>query len=100
LNSALRAAAKRGECAKLVANLPYQIASPLIIELLIAGVGLLAFTVQKEVAERLRATEKDDAYGPLSIMAQMLGSADNRPTRMGLVTPRSPIKVGSQKDRP
>ena len=76
LNSALRAAAKRGECAKLVANLPYQIASPLIIELLIAGVGLLAFTVQKEVAERLRATEKDDAYGPLSIMAQMLAKVE------------------------
>src|SRR5689334_2745389 len=40
---------------KLVANLPYNIASPLVIELLIAGVELLAFTVQKEVADRLRA---------------------------------------------
>src|SRR3954471_19764506 len=40
---------------KLVANLPYNIASPLIIELLVAGVRLLAFTVQKEVALRLRA---------------------------------------------
>jgi 16S rRNA (adenine1518-N6/adenine1519-N6)-dimethyltransferase len=57
---------------KLVANLPYNIASPLAIELLIAGVDLLAFTVQKEVADRLRATEKDDSYGPLSVMAQML----------------------------
>jgi len=34
------------------------------------------------------------------IMAQMLGSADSRPTRMGLVSPRSPIRVGSQNDRP
>jgi SAM-dependent methyltransferase len=40
---------------KLVANLPYNIASPLVIELLIAGVEVLAFTVQKEVADRLRA---------------------------------------------
>lgn len=61
-----------GGAIKLVANLPYNIASPLAIELLIAGVDLLAFTVQKEVADRLRATEKDDSYGPLSVMAQML----------------------------
>src|SRR5438876_920704 len=44
-----------GRKSKLVANLPYNIASPLIIELLIAGVEILAFTVQKEVADRLRA---------------------------------------------
>ena len=61
---------------KLVANLPYNIASPLVIELLIAGVELLAFTVQKEVADRLRATEKDDAYGPLSVMSQMLSRVE------------------------
>ena len=36
-----------GRPKKLVANLPYHIASPLIIDLLIAGVELLAFTVQK-----------------------------------------------------
>jgi 16S rRNA (adenine1518-N6/adenine1519-N6)-dimethyltransferase len=61
---------------KLVANLPYNIASPLIIELLIAGVNLLAFTVQKEVADRLRATEQDDEYGPLSVTAQMLARVE------------------------
>ncbi len=61
---------------KLVANLPYNIASPLVIELLIAGVSLLAFTVQKEVADRFRAGSNDDAYGPLSVMAQMLGRVD------------------------
>jgi 16S rRNA (adenine1518-N6/adenine1519-N6)-dimethyltransferase len=61
---------------KLVANLPYNIASPLIIDLLIAGVELLAFTVQKEVADRLRAKENDDAYGPLSVMAQLLSRVE------------------------
>jgi 16S rRNA (adenine1518-N6/adenine1519-N6)-dimethyltransferase len=61
---------------KLVANLPYNIASPLIIELLIAGVDVLVFTVQKEVADRLRATEKDDAYGPLSVIAGMLAQVE------------------------
>jgi 16S rRNA (adenine1518-N6/adenine1519-N6)-dimethyltransferase len=61
---------------KLVANLPYNIASPLIIELLIAGTDLLAFTVQKEVADRLRAPAGSDAYGPLSVMAQMLAQVE------------------------
>lgn len=61
---------------KLIANLPYNIASPLIIEMLICGVGLLAFTVQKEVADRLRAAAGSDDYGPLSVMAQMLGEVE------------------------
>ena len=75
LVDAIRAAATpRGQAAKLVANLPYNIASPLVIELLIAGVELLAFTVQKEVADRLRAAAGSEAYGPLTVMAQMLGA--------------------------
>jgi 16S rRNA (adenine1518-N6/adenine1519-N6)-dimethyltransferase len=61
---------------KLVANLPYNIASPLVIELLIAGVDLLAFTVQKEVADRLRAQADSDAYGPLTVMAQLLSDVE------------------------
>jgi 16S rRNA (adenine1518-N6/adenine1519-N6)-dimethyltransferase len=61
---------------RLVANLPYNIASPLVIELLIEGVDLLAFTVQKEVADRLRAPADSDAYGPLSVMAQMLAEVE------------------------
>ncbi|HEY7120807.1 MAG TPA: rRNA adenine dimethyltransferase family protein, partial [Tepidisphaeraceae bacterium] len=61
---------------KLVANLPYNIASPLVIELLIAGVDLLAFVVQKEVADRLKAREGSDDYGPLSVMAQMLSRVE------------------------
>ena len=61
---------------KLVANLPYNIASPLVIELLIAGVDLLAFTVQKEVADRLRGTPDSDDYGPLTVMAQLLADVE------------------------
>jgi 16S rRNA (adenine1518-N6/adenine1519-N6)-dimethyltransferase len=56
---------------KLVANLPYNIASPLVIELLLAGVSTLVFTVQKEVADRLNTTGGEN-YGPLSVMAQLL----------------------------
>ncbi len=61
---------------KLVANLPYNIASPLIIELLGTGVDLLAFTVQKEVADRLRAPAGSDAYGLLSVMVQLLSRVE------------------------
>lgn len=67
---------RQGRRPKLVANLPYNIASPLIIDLLIAGVGLLAFTVQKEVAERLRAPAGTEEYGMLSVMAQLLSDVE------------------------
>jgi 16S rRNA (adenine1518-N6/adenine1519-N6)-dimethyltransferase len=76
LLEAVRAARAEGRSAKLVANLPYNIASPLVIELLIEGVEVLAFTVQKEVADRLRAGAGSDAYGPLTVMAQMLGRVE------------------------
>src|SRR6185295_914578 len=56
LNAQLLAAIQSAKAPpKLIANLPYNIASPLIIELLLAGVDLLASTVQKEVAGRLKA---------------------------------------------
>ena len=74
LTAALLAAPHRPK--KLVANLPYNIASPLVIELLIEGLDLLAFTVQKEVADRLRATAGSDAYGPLTVMIQMLSTVE------------------------
>jgi 16S rRNA (adenine1518-N6/adenine1519-N6)-dimethyltransferase len=72
----LRAARGRGQSVKLVANLPYNIASPLVIELLLAGVEVLAFTVQKEVADRLRAEAGSEDYGPLTVMAQMLARVE------------------------
>ncbi|MDB5319364.1 MAG: rsmA 2 [Phycisphaerales bacterium] len=76
LSASLREAAKLGKPVKLVANLPYNIASPLVIEMLIAGVDLLVFVVQKEVADRLRGKEGTDDYGPLTVMAQMLSKVE------------------------
>lgn len=61
---------------KLVANLPYNIASPLVIELLIEGLDLLVFTVQKEVGDRLRAAAGSDSYGPLTVTAQLLSQVE------------------------
>ena len=74
LNAELLAAIVPG-ATRLVANLPYNIASPLVIELLRAGVQTLAFTVQKEVADRL-ASVGGEGYGPLSVMAQLLAEVE------------------------
>ena len=68
----IRSAIAAGQTVRLVANLPYNIASPLVIELLIEGASLLAFTVQKEVGQRLKAPCGSDEYGPLTVIAQLL----------------------------
>lgn len=59
-------------CVKLVANLPYQSATPLVMNLLVdfPQVRRLCFTVQAEVGERIRAEPNCKTYGPLSIIAQ------------------------------
>jgi 16S rRNA (adenine1518-N6/adenine1519-N6)-dimethyltransferase len=63
---------------KLVANLPYVIATPLVINLLIGSPtpALLVFTVQRELADRLAAAHDTADYGPLSILAQALGAVE------------------------
>lgn len=60
--------------AKLVANLPYQAATPLIMNLLLdySQVRRLCFTVQAEVGERITSGPNCKAYGPLSIFSQLI----------------------------
>lgn len=76
LLEAVEQARSAGHRVKLVANLPYNIASPLVIEMLLAGADLLAFTVQKEVALRINSPAGGEDYGPLSVMAQMLAQVE------------------------
>lgn len=87
---------------KLVSNLPYNIAGPLVAELLVdtwrsvngvvaAGTddgrtseapalppacSMLAFTVQYEMAQRMRATAGTDNYGPLGVIIQLLAKVE------------------------
>ncbi len=63
---------------KLVANLPYQIATPLLMNLLIdyPAVRRMVFTVQKEVADRITASHGCKAFGPLSILCQVLSKVE------------------------
>jgi 16S rRNA (adenine1518-N6/adenine1519-N6)-dimethyltransferase len=59
---------------KLVANLPYQVASPALVNLLLGDPPPVryCFTVQKEVADRFLAQPRTKDYGPLSILFQAL----------------------------
>jgi len=63
-----------GGAYKLVANLPYQVATPLLVDslLLVPPFERLVCTVQREVGERLVAPVGTDAYGPASVVAQFL----------------------------
>jgi len=60
----------------LVANLPYNIATALIVKALESGrFARLVFLVQREVGERLVARAGDDDYGALSLTIERFTSA-------------------------
>lgn len=58
---------------KLVANLPYSVASPILVELAQArrGPERMVATLQLEVARRLMAAADDDDYGVLTLLVQL-----------------------------
>jgi 16S rRNA (adenine1518-N6/adenine1519-N6)-dimethyltransferase len=61
------------DATKLVANLPYNVATPLIVESLdgLPNIGLWCVMVQREVADRLFATPSTKAYGAVSVLVQL-----------------------------
>jgi 16S rRNA (adenine1518-N6/adenine1519-N6)-dimethyltransferase len=67
----------RGRPTTLVANLPYQVATPLILDLLVGTPAIQSFTVmvQREVGERLAAAPGEDAYGAVSAKIAFLAEA-------------------------
>lgn len=63
-----------GVQAKIVANLPYNIATPLLIDWLSIEpwppwYDMMVLMFQREVAERIVARENDEAYGRLAVLA-------------------------------
>jgi 16S rRNA (adenine1518-N6/adenine1519-N6)-dimethyltransferase len=70
----VRAVAGSGRPVKLVANLPYDVATPLLIELLCGPLEFarMVVTVQQEVGMRLAAETNTQDYGPVSVVAQRL----------------------------
>ncbi|MEX0760255.1 MAG: 16S rRNA (adenine(1518)-N(6)/adenine(1519)-N(6))-dimethyltransferase RsmA, partial [Tistlia sp.] len=67
---------------RIVANLPYNVATPLLLGWLAAlardpqAFESLTLMFQKEVAERLAAVPRSKAYGRLSVMTQWLCTVD------------------------
>ena len=62
-----------GEGWRVAANLPYNVATPILMELLKLGaprISTMALMFQREVADRLVATPADDAFGALSVQVQ------------------------------
>jgi 16S rRNA (adenine1518-N6/adenine1519-N6)-dimethyltransferase len=62
-----------GGPARLIANLPYSVATAVVIEALATGAFTDAFVmVQREVGERWAAGPGDDAYGAVSVKLRVL----------------------------
>jgi 16S rRNA (adenine1518-N6/adenine1519-N6)-dimethyltransferase len=59
---------------KLVANLPYNVATPLVAESLdgLPGIELWCVMVQREVADRFFAEPETKAYGAVSVLLQLV----------------------------
>jgi 16S rRNA (adenine1518-N6/adenine1519-N6)-dimethyltransferase len=75
-------AAIAGRPFRLVANLPYGAATPLMLALLVdfpACEGMFV-TIQREVADRLLAKPSTKDYGPISIVAQALARIERLAT--------------------
>lgn len=62
---------------KIVSNLPYNIATPLIMDILEQAsdlIELMVLMVQREVAERLTTTKGSSAYGTVTVLMGLLSS--------------------------
>ncbi|MFC4403566.1 16S rRNA (adenine(1518)-N(6)/adenine(1519)-N(6))-dimethyltransferase RsmA [Gracilibacillus xinjiangensis] len=71
---------------KVVANLPYYITTPILMQLLMAKLPLSSITVmiQREVAERMAAVRNTKEYGSLSIAIQYYTEAS-----IGMIVPKT-----------
>ncbi len=62
------------DATKLVSNLPYNVATPILVESLdgLPNVALWCVMVQREVADRLFAERSTKAYGAVSVLVQLV----------------------------
>ena len=76
---------------KLVANLPYNVATPVVAESLdgLPEVELWCVMVQREVADRFFATPGTKAYGAVSVLVQLVAERTGfRPVSRNVFRPR------------
>jgi 16S rRNA (adenine1518-N6/adenine1519-N6)-dimethyltransferase len=80
---------------KLVANLPYNIATPLIVESLdgLPQIGRWTVMVQREVADRLFAVPSTKAYGAVSVLVQLVAERTGfHPVSRNVFRPRPNVE--------
>ena len=80
---------------KLVANLPYNIATPLVVESLdgLPAVVLWCVMVQREVADRFFANPSTKAYGAVSVLIQLVGERTGfHPVSRNVFRPRPNVE--------
>jgi 16S rRNA (adenine1518-N6/adenine1519-N6)-dimethyltransferase len=89
----LRAAAPGAT--KLVANLPYNVATPLVVESLdgLPNVRLWCVMVQREVADRFFAEPSTKAYGAVSVLIQLVAERSGfHPVSRNVFRPRPNVE--------
>ncbi|MEN3340645.1 MAG: rRNA (adenine1518-N6/adenine1519-N6)-dimethyltransferase [Actinomycetota bacterium] len=80
---------------KLVANLPYNVATPLLVESLdgLPQIGLWCVMVQREVADRLFAVPQTKQYGAVSVLVQLVcGRSGFHPVSRTVFRPRPNVE--------
>jgi len=80
---------------KLVANLPYNVATPLVVESLdgLPDVGLWCVMVQREVADRFFASPSTKAYGAVSVLIQLVAERTGfHPVSRNVFRPRPNVE--------
>ncbi|MEG1948721.1 MAG: rRNA adenine dimethyltransferase family protein, partial [Clostridia bacterium] len=83
-----------GQPYKIVANIPYNITSPLLMKFLEESTNVTSVTlmVQKEVAERLVAKPSSSNYGALTVVVAYFGTAKIcRIVSKNMFTPRPKV---------
>jgi 16S rRNA (adenine1518-N6/adenine1519-N6)-dimethyltransferase len=60
----------------VVGNLPYSVATPILVRLFELRVPRIVFLVQREVAERLAAAPGSKQYGRLALLARLYGEVE------------------------
>ncbi len=76
---------------KLVANLPYNVATPIVVESLdrLPGVAAWCVMVQREVADRFFASPRTKAYGAVSVLIRLSTERTGfHPVSRGVFRPR------------
>jgi 16S rRNA (adenine1518-N6/adenine1519-N6)-dimethyltransferase len=92
---ALDLAAVSPGATKLVANLPYNVATPIVVESLdhLPGIELWCVMMQREVADRLFAQPSTKPYGAVSVLVQLVAERTGfHPVSRSVFRPRPNVE--------